>query len=89
VLADAIERMRTGRFIRDAGYDGEYGVIRVFQPGELANRGLKLPLFGEVESSAPSDESAHPNAVSRKAKVVIPIPASSTIAQSPVIRSIT
>lgn len=45
ILADAIERMRAGRVIRDAGYDGEYGVIRVFQPGELANRGKKSPLF--------------------------------------------
>ncbi len=48
VLADAIERMREGRVIRDAGYDGEYGVIRVFQPGELANRGMKSLLFEEA-----------------------------------------
>lgn len=45
ILADAIERMRAGRVIRDAGYDGEYGVIRVFQSGELANRGPTSPLF--------------------------------------------
>ncbi len=48
VLADAIERMRAGKVIRDAGYDGEYGVIKVFKPGELANRGMKSLLFEEV-----------------------------------------
>lgn len=47
LLAEAIGRMRSGRVIRDAGYDGEYGVIRVFQPGELANRGMKSLLFEE------------------------------------------
>lgn len=47
ILAEAIERMRLGRVIRDAGYDGEYGVIHVFQPGELANRGMKSLLFEE------------------------------------------
>ncbi|NLE66383.1 MAG: hypothetical protein GX608_03085 [Lentisphaerae bacterium] len=35
-LADAIARMREGRVVREAGYDGEFGVIRVFKPGELA-----------------------------------------------------
>ena len=28
-LGEAIERMREGRVIRDAGYDGEYGTIRL------------------------------------------------------------
>jgi uncharacterized protein (TIGR00375 family) len=36
-LAEAISRLRRNEVIRDAGYDGEYGVIRLFQPGELAN----------------------------------------------------
>ena len=35
VLAEAIARLRRGEVIRDAGYDGEYGTIRLFQPGEL------------------------------------------------------
>ncbi|HLQ44418.1 MAG TPA: endonuclease Q family protein, partial [Planctomycetaceae bacterium] len=38
LLAEAIARMRSGQVIRDAGYDGEYGVIRMFQPGELKDR---------------------------------------------------
>ncbi|WP_437682665.1 UvrD-helicase domain-containing protein [Sorangium sp. So ce131] len=38
LLSEAIARMREGRVIRDAGYDGEYGVIRVFEPDELKRR---------------------------------------------------
>jgi len=34
-LAEAVRRMRAGEVIREAGYDGEYGVIRLFEKGEL------------------------------------------------------
>jgi DNA helicase II / ATP-dependent DNA helicase PcrA len=34
VLAEAVARLRAGKVIRDAGYDGEYGVIRLFEPDE-------------------------------------------------------
>lgn len=36
ILGEAVERVRSGRVIRQPGYDGEYGVIRVFEEGELA-----------------------------------------------------
>jgi hypothetical protein len=35
LLAEAISRLRAGNVIRDAGYDGEYGVIRLFEESEL------------------------------------------------------
>ena len=35
IVAEAIRRLRQGRVIRQAGYDGEYGVIRLFEPGEV------------------------------------------------------
>jgi DNA helicase-2/ATP-dependent DNA helicase PcrA len=35
LLAEGIARLRAGKVIRDAGYDGEYGVIRLFEPSEL------------------------------------------------------
>ncbi len=35
LLADAIERLRDGRVVREAGYDGEYGAIRLFDEDEL------------------------------------------------------
>ncbi|MBN1945877.1 MAG: hypothetical protein JW797_09380 [Bradymonadales bacterium] len=37
-LAEALLRLRRGEVIREAGYDGEYGTIRLFEPGELADR---------------------------------------------------
>ena len=42
LLCEAIRRMRIGRVIRQGGYDGEYGVIRVFEPGE------KETLLGQI-----------------------------------------
>ena len=38
LFAEAIGRLRRGEVIRDAGYDGEYGTIRLFRPDELAGR---------------------------------------------------
>ncbi|HKR52354.1 MAG TPA: UvrD-helicase domain-containing protein [Pseudonocardiaceae bacterium] len=35
LLAEAVARLRRSEVTRDAGYDGEYGVIRLFEPGEL------------------------------------------------------
>ncbi|MBN1172060.1 MAG: AAA family ATPase, partial [Micromonosporaceae bacterium] len=34
-LGEAIRRLRAGHVSRTAGYDGEYGVIRLFDPAEL------------------------------------------------------
>ncbi|MDW7772458.1 MAG: UvrD-helicase domain-containing protein [Desulfobulbaceae bacterium] len=46
VLAEAIQRVRTGRVIRRPGYDGEFGVIRVFSEGERSSFAGQLHLFG-------------------------------------------
>jgi len=40
LLSEAIARLRRGEVIRDAGYDGEYGTIRLFQPDELDGTAL-------------------------------------------------
>ena len=40
LLGEAIGRLRRGEVSRDAGYDGEYGVIRLFQPDELDGSAL-------------------------------------------------
>ncbi|GAB2580621.1 DNA helicase [Paractinoplanes abujensis] len=37
-LREGIDRLRRGDVHRVAGYDGEYGVITLFEPGELRNR---------------------------------------------------
>ncbi|ABD13095.1 DNA/RNA helicase, superfamily I [Frankia casuarinae] len=41
-LVEAISRLRRGEVIRQAGFDGEYGVIRLFEPRELARDGGTL-----------------------------------------------
>jgi DNA helicase-2/ATP-dependent DNA helicase PcrA len=48
-LHEAIARLRRGEVIRDAGFDGEYGTIRLFGPGELAGEAL----FGVTGLQAP------------------------------------
>lgn len=45
LLAEAVERLRAGTVIREGGYDGEYGVIRLFEAGELARRSKGDLLF--------------------------------------------
>lgn len=35
VIAEGLRRLRSGQVIRKAGYDGEYGVISLFEPGEV------------------------------------------------------
>jgi uncharacterized protein (TIGR00375 family) len=45
LLAEAIARVRRGAVIRDAGYDGEYGIIRVFTPDELRSAPATATLF--------------------------------------------
>jgi len=48
LLAEAVGRMREGRVIRQPGYDGEFGVIRVFEEGELVQLAGQNSLFGDV-----------------------------------------
>jgi uncharacterized protein (TIGR00375 family) len=49
ILGEAVERMRSGRVIRKPGYDGEFGVIRVFEEGDLARLAGQGSLFGDVK----------------------------------------
>ncbi|MFH0702208.1 MAG: UvrD-helicase domain-containing protein [bacterium] len=45
LLAEAISRLRQGKVIRNAGYDGEYGIIRLFEDNELKTRNKGNLLF--------------------------------------------
>jgi DNA helicase II / ATP-dependent DNA helicase PcrA len=52
LLAEAIGRLRRGDVIREAGYDGEYGEIRLFEPGELRREGKRaVGLSGAADDS--------------------------------------
>ncbi|MGH3897295.1 MAG: UvrD-helicase domain-containing protein [Pseudonocardiaceae bacterium] len=83
LLAEAVARLRRGEVTREAGYDGEYGVIRLFEPGELKRiSAVTAPalfgdaLFGDALFGASEPLPAPPT---RKAKVAPePIPPAET-----------
>ncbi|WP_342235778.1 UvrD-helicase domain-containing protein [Inquilinus sp. OTU3971] len=65
LLAEAVARLRKGQVIRDAGYDGEYGVIRLFEPQELKSRtagGLLFDLPQRRAEPLPQPSPRHPRA---------------------------
>ncbi len=52
LLSEAIGRLRRGTVIRDAGYDGEYGEIHLFEPGELRREGKRaVGLTGDPDDT--------------------------------------
>jgi uncharacterized protein (TIGR00375 family) len=54
LLAAAVERMRSGRVSISPGYDGEYGVIRAFAPGERPVVKSQTELFGNEGAASGS-----------------------------------
>ncbi|MBW2454993.1 MAG: UvrD-helicase domain-containing protein [Deltaproteobacteria bacterium] len=55
LVAEALTRLRAGQVIRQAGYDGAYGVIRLFEPAELnrlTSGGLLFQLPDDVPEAA-------------------------------------
>jgi len=64
LLSEAIGRLRRGEVIRDAGYDGEYGTIRLFGPDELDGTAL-FPVTGLSSAGQEDQNPAERAAVSR------------------------
>ncbi len=62
LLAEAVTRLRAGAVIRESGYDGEYGVIRLFDEAELKQLTAGGSLFGD--EPAPRSRRAKPAAAS-------------------------
>ena len=55
LLAEGIKRLRKGQVIRQAGYDGEYGVIKLFEEGELVKKNFtNLKLDIEIPEPLPA-----------------------------------
>lgn len=48
LLSEAIKRIRENRVIRQAGFDGEFGVIHVFEEGEIKSLSGQARLFTET-----------------------------------------
>ena len=61
LVAEALARLRRREVIREAGYDGVYGTIRLFQDTELERRARGASLFGE-EPARPAQVAALPAA---------------------------
>ncbi len=63
LLARAIGRMRSGQVSIKPGYDGEYGVIHAFAPGERIEPKAKVGLFDdEMDAEAPhAGDNSHPS----------------------------
>ncbi|HYX23477.1 MAG TPA: UvrD-helicase domain-containing protein, partial [Thermoanaerobaculia bacterium] len=57
LFLEALTRLRAGNVRRDAGYDGEYGVIRLFAPEEIRERSVVAMLFGAAaaDPAGPSE----------------------------------
>ena len=78
-LTEAITRLRRGEVIKDAGYDGEYGRIRLFRSGELNRSGAlsmcraraprRVPRVLRAAGTAQRDE-ARPGAFPGAAKTM-------------------
>ena len=67
LMAEAIKRMREGHVIREAGYDGEYGVIRLFKDRELKARPPKRAAAPDKPTPQKSKKRAAADATPRKA----------------------
>jgi uncharacterized protein (TIGR00375 family) len=79
-VAEAIARLRRGEVRREAGYDGVYGTIRLFGPGELASRGSgalfdlpapekKAPTGVSAPNASPGDDAASASVTSAESGV--------------------
>jgi superfamily I DNA/RNA helicase len=66
LLGEGLARLRRGEVIRDAGYDGEYGTIRLFQPDELHEVAL-FSLAGAGEKKKAAERARVPRPAARSA----------------------
>lgn len=68
VIAEAVERMRSGRVHVHAGYDGEFGVIKVFTEQERRALGDQRLLFADLAAPKKKVSALVPRAVPRAAQ---------------------
>jgi DNA helicase II / ATP-dependent DNA helicase PcrA len=70
LLATAIGRMREGKVIRHEGYDGEYGVIKLFEENEKAELAGQARLFTKVKkASSPKEREKVKGEVKKKSEI--------------------
>ncbi len=67
MVAEAITRLRKGQVIKEAGYDGEYGVIRLFRPDELAGTEAMFDIPAPAPTALPAGWAGEPSIPERPA----------------------
>jgi DNA helicase-2/ATP-dependent DNA helicase PcrA len=78
VLKEAILRMREDRVIREEGYDGEYGNIRLFNETEMKSIAGQMALFA-VETPKTPKKATPDVKLKRKPRAVSPTPAQQSL----------
>lgn len=78
LLGEGISRLRKGQVIKHAGYDGEYGVIRLFEENELVKKNfinlkLNIDIPKTVQPSQPILPAALPSAIKPNEEADSPI----------------
>jgi DNA helicase-2/ATP-dependent DNA helicase PcrA len=70
VVAEGVRRMRKGEVTIDAGYDGEFGTVKLFTDAERKEIAGQVSLFGTAAMKSPgkSPRPAAPSAHKKKAK---------------------
>jgi uncharacterized protein (TIGR00375 family) len=74
LLGTAVQRVREDKVIRKPGFDGEFGVIRVFEEDERNQLAGQLNLFG-VTPAKPRKRKAKRTVITRKKSQVSPLQA--------------
>jgi DNA helicase II / ATP-dependent DNA helicase PcrA len=76
IVAEAIARLRRGEVRREAGYDGVYGTIRLFDPDELAGAALfdlpKAHRKARARAPEPASSGAPPSVTADPAAAAVP-----------------
>ena len=61
VLGEAVKRIRGGKVVKQAGFDGEFGVIKVFDKGELKELVGQFSLFDKGKPEKKTVAAARPS----------------------------
>ncbi len=74
IVAEAIARLRRGDVRREAGYDGVYGTIRLFDPDELAGAALfDVPKASRTPAKTPAAAGVAPDPSSAQAEPAVAV----------------
>ncbi len=84
-LAEAMRRMRAGEVTIDAGYDGQYGTVRIFAPGERDHLAGQMAFTGATYAAGrrrepPVEPGAGPGVAAEREPAV---PTPTTVPRSP------